>query len=96
MELYLNEEEQKVRKIAFLHCEDEENCKFLVEFKYPNSTFYFCKGHGTGINVDLNVVPSVGIPCGQHGETERYDVLKDDNVCPRCEKSMLAILSVGR
>ena len=94
-ELNLNGEEQQSRHIVFTHCEDE-GCGFLVEFKYPNSTFFFCKGHGTGINLDLNAVPSAGVSCELHGKMERYDLLKDDNVCPRCEKTTLAVLSVGR
>mgnify|MGYP001598523282 CR=1 FL=1 len=95
-ELYLNAKEQENRRIAFTHCEDEEGCGFLVEFKHPNSTFFFCKEHGTGINLDLNTVSAGGAECELHGKMERYDLLKDDNVCPRCEKTTLAILSVGR
>jgi len=95
-ELYLNEKEQEKRRIAFTHCEDEEGCGFLVEFKHPNSTFFFCKEHGTGVNLDLNVVSAAGAVCEPHGKMERYDLLKDGNVCPRCEKTTLAILSVGR
>lgn len=93
-EIYLNQEEQEKRRIAFTHCED--NCGFLVEFKHPNSTFFFCKEHGTGINLDLNTVSAEGVVCELHGQMERYDLLKDDNVCPRCEKTTLAVLSVGR
>lgn len=95
MELYLDADEQKTRRIAFLHCEDE-SCGFLLEFQYPNSTFYYCKGHGNAINLDLNGVPNEGLVCELHGKMERYDVVKDDNICPRCEGSTLAILSVGR
>lgn len=94
-ELYLNQQEQRDRRISFTHCEDEE-CGFLVEFKHPNSTFFFCKEHGTGINLDLNTVSAAGAICELHGKMERYDLVKDDNVCPRCEKTTLAILSVGR
>ncbi len=94
-ELYLNTKEQEKRRIVFTHCEDEK-CGFLVEFKYPNSTFFFCKEHGTGINLDLDTVPVAGVECEFHGKMERYDLLKDDNVCPRCEETTLAILSVGR
>lgn len=94
-ELYLNPTEQAIRRIAFTHCEDE-GCGFLVEFKYPNSTFFFCKEHGTGINLDIETVPDAGVVCELHGKMERYDLLKDENVCPRCEKTTLAILSVGR
>lgn len=92
---YLNEEEQKTRRIVFVHCEDE-TCGFLVEFKHPNSSFFFCEEHGTGINLDLETVPRAGVKCELHGKMERYDLMKDDNVCPRCEGSTLAILSVGR
>lgn len=94
-ELYLNAEEQKTRKIAFTHCEDD-SCGFIVEFKHPNSTFYFCKEHGTGFNIDLNGVSAAGVECELHGKMERYDLEKDDNVCPRCEQTTLAIVSVGR
>jgi len=94
-EFYLNQTEQENRRIAFTHCEDE-GCRFLVEFKHPNCTFFFCKEHGTGINLDLNAVPAAGVKCELHGKMERYDLLKEDNICPRCEKTTLAILSVGR
>ena len=93
-ELYLNGEEQQTRRIVFIHCED--HCGLIVEFKHPNSTFFLCKEHGTGINLDLNAVPAAGVNCELHGKMERYDLVKDDNVCPRCEKTTLAILSVGR
>lgn len=96
MEFYLNEEEQKTRKIALTHCEDEDGCGFLVEFKHPNSTFFFCKEHGAGVNLNLNGVPAEGAMCPQHGAMERYDIVKDDNVCPKCEQTTLAILSVRR
>jgi hypothetical protein len=95
VELYLNAEEQQKRRIAFAHCE-EESCGFLIEFKHPNSTFYFCKQHGTGFNLDLNSVSAAGVVCELHGAMERYDLYKDDNVCPRCEATTLAILSVPR
>jgi hypothetical protein len=95
MELYLNTEEQEKRQIGFTHCEDE-SCGFLLEFKHPNSTFYFCKEHGTGFNIDLSTVPEAGVECAIHGKMEKYDLVKGDNVCPRCERSTLAILSVGR
>ena len=95
-ELYLNGEEQKMRQIAMTHCEDQEGCGFLVEFKHPNSTFFFCKGHGMGVNLDLNGVPAAGADCPQHGSMERYDIIKDDNVCPKCEDNTLAILSTRR
>lgn len=49
-----------------------------------------------GINLDLNGVPTEGAACPQHGKMERYDIVKDDNVCPKCEKTTLAILSAGR
>ena len=94
-ELYLNAEEQKTRRIVFANCEDE-TCGFVVEFKHPNSTFFFCKEHGTGLNLDLNTVMSAGVECEQHGKMERYDLVKDDNVCPRCEQTTLAVLSAGR
>ena len=48
IELYLNAEKRKTRRIEFAHCEDD-TCDFLVEFKHPNSTFHFCKEHGTGV-----------------------------------------------
>lgn len=95
-ELYLNTDEQKIRRIAFAHCEDEEGCGFLVEFKHPNCTFFFCKDHGAAINLDLKDVPAAGVECPQHGAMERYDLVKDDNVCPKCESTTLAILSVPR
>lgn len=95
MELYLNAEEQKMRRIAFVHCEDEA-CGFLVEFKHPNCTFFICKEHKGVVNADLNGVPAAGISCELHGPMERYDLFKEDNVCPVCEKSMLAVVSVGR
>lgn len=93
MELYLNAEEQKTRRISFAHCEDEA-CGFIVEFKYPNCTFFICKEHKGVINADLNGVPAAGISCELHGPMERYDIFKEDNVCPVCENSTLAILSV--
>lgn len=95
MELYLNTEEQKTRRIAFAHCEDEA-CGFLVEFKHPNCTFFICKEHKGVINADLNGIPAAGISCELHGPMERYDILKEDNLCPVCKKSMLAIVSVGK
>ena len=94
-ELYLNTEEQEKRKIVLVNCEDDA-CGFVVEFKHPNCTFFFCKEHGTGINVDLSNVSDAGVVCELHGKMEQYDVVKDDNVCPRCEKSTLAVLSAGR
>ena len=94
-ELYLDEEQQKKRRIAMVHCEDE-GCGFGLEFKHPNCTFYFCKEHGTGFNLDLATVPAAGVKCQLHGKMERYDLLAEDNVCPRCEKNTLAVLSVGR
>lgn len=96
MDLYLDEEQQKKRKIAFVNCEDEEGCKFFVEFKYPNCTFFFCKEHKMGFNIDLGTVSEAGVECKQHGKMERYNILTEDNVCPSCEKNTLAILSVGR
>lgn len=96
LELYLDAEQQKVRRIAFVHCEDEDDCGFFVEFKHPNCTFFFCKEHKMGFNLDLATVTEAGVECKQHGKMERYDVLSEDNVCPRCEKTTLAILSVGR
>ena len=95
MELYLNPEDQKTRRIAFIHCEDG-NCGFLVEFKHPNCTFFFCKEHKKGFNLDLNTVPAAGAECQLHGKMERYDLLRDDNVCPSCESWPLAVASVGR
>jgi len=94
-ELYLDAEQQKKRRIAMVHCEDE-GCGFGLEFKHPNCTFYFCKEHGTGFNIDLATVSAAGVECEVHGKMERYDLGKEDNVCPRCEKNTLAILSVGR
>lgn len=94
-ELYLNAEQQEKRRIVFVNCEDD-TCGFVVEFKHPNCTFFFCKEHGTGINIDLSNVSDAGVVCELHGKMERYDVVKDDNVCPRCEKSTLAVLSAGR
>ena len=90
-ELYLNEEEQKERNILFVHCED--HCGLIVEFQHTNSSFYFCKEHGTGINLDLNEVPSEGVVCEQHGKMELCNLLKDDNICPRCSEATLAIMS---
>lgn len=95
-ELYLTTEEQQTRRIVFANCEDEEGCGFIIEFKHPNSTFFFCKEHGTGFNLDLNGVSTAGVSCELHGPMERYDLVKDDNVCPRCEKTTLAVLSAGR
>ena len=95
MEPYLDQEQQKTRRIALLQCEDE-NCGFFVQFDYPNCTFFFCKEHRLGFNIDLNTVSNAGVDCKQHGKMERYDLLKDDNVCPACQEATLAILSVGR
>ena len=94
-ELYLDAEQQKKRRIAMVHCEDE-GCGFGLEFKHPNCTFYFCKEHGTGFNLDLATVSAAGVECELHGKMKRYDLLTEDNVCPRCEKNTLAVLSVGR
>ena len=94
-DLYLDEEQQKTRRIALVHCEDD-SCGFGVEFKHPNCTFYFCKEHGAGFNIDLATVSAAGVECELHGKMERYNVLTEDNVCPRCEKNTLAVLSVGR
>jgi len=96
MDLYLDAEQQKTRRIAFVHCEDEDKCGFLFEFTYPNCTFYFCKEHKKGYGADLNTLTGAGMDCEQHGKMERYDILQEDNVCPSCEKDMLAIISVGR
>lgn len=95
IEFYLNSEELKKRCIGYVACEDEEGCGFIVEFKYPNCTFFFCKEHKMGFNVDLNTVTDAGVLCKQHGKMERYNVLTEDNVCPVCEKNTLAILSAG-
>jgi len=95
MNLYFDQEEQRKRRIAFLHCEDD-TCGFLLEFSYPNCTFFFCKEDRKAVSVDLNAVGATGLGCSQHGKMERYDVLKEDNICPSCEKSTLAILSVPR
>jgi hypothetical protein len=97
MEPYLSEEDLKHRRIAFIHCENENNsCGFLVEFKHSNCTFYFCKEHKAGFNLDLSTVSAAGVVCEQHGKMDRYDLLADDNMCPACEYSTLAIVSVGR
>lgn len=91
---YLSEEELKTRRIVFIHCEDEDGCGFVVEFKYLNCTFYYCREDKVGFNVDLTTVSDAGVEC-QHGKMERYDLLTEDNVCPICEYSTLAILSVS-
>jgi hypothetical protein len=93
--LYLDQEAQKTRRIAFVHCEDEENCGFLVEFKHPNCTFFFCKEHKKGFNLDLKTISSAGVECYLHGKMERYDILKDDNMCLSCKEYPLAILSTA-
>ena len=95
IELYLNSEEQEKRRIVFTHCEDE-TCGFLVEFTHPNCTFYYCKEHGTGFNIDLTTVSTAGVECELHGKMERYDILKDDNICPRCKNATLAVITTGR
>lgn len=94
MRPYLDEEQQKTRRIALIQCEDEEGCGFFVEFEHPNCTLFFCKEHKMGFNVDLATVSEAGVECKQHGKMERYDILLEDNVCPSCEKKTLAILSV--
>lgn len=97
VEFYLNSEELKKRRIVYVACEvDEGGCGFIVEFKYPNCTFFFCKEHKMGFNLDLTNVFEAGVECKQHGMMERYNVLKEDNVCPRCEKRTLSILSAPR
>jgi predicted nucleic acid binding AN1-type Zn finger protein len=78
----------------FVHCEDAQ-CGFLVEFKHPNCTFYFCKKHRTGYNLDLNTVSFKGVECEIHGPMDKYDILKEDNICPRCGEMTLAIVSSG-
>ena len=95
MELYLNDEEQKHRRIVSANCEDP-SCGFLLEFNYPNCTFFICREHKGVSNIDLSRVTEAGVMCELHGKMERYDLLKDDNICPICEKTTLAILSVGR
>jgi hypothetical protein len=95
IDYYLSDEQLKTRHIGYVACEDEDNCGFLVEFKYPNCTFFFCKEHKMGFNIDLNTVTDAGVECKQHGKMERYNVLIEDNVCPVCEKNTLAILSSG-
>ncbi|MCX6747380.1 MAG: hypothetical protein NTW98_00295, partial [Candidatus Nomurabacteria bacterium] len=92
-DFYLTSEELKERRIVYVACEDEENCGFLVEFKYPNCTFFFCKEHKMGFNIDLNTVTEDGVLCKQHGEMERYNVLTEDNVCPSCNKYTMSVLS---
>ena len=95
VEPYFSEEELRVSKIAFVSCEAEENCGFYVEFKYPNCTFFYCKKCRKGVNADLE--RAVRAPtCIKHGDMERYNLLSEDNVCPSCENSTLAILSLGR
>ncbi|MCE9517398.1 HD domain-containing protein [Candidatus Nomurabacteria bacterium] len=95
VEFYLSPEVLKIRRIVYVACEDEEGCGFLVEFKFPNCTFFFCKEHRMGFNIDLNTVNDAGVVCELHGKMEQYNVLTEDNVCPRCEKNTLAILSAG-
>jgi|SRR3989344_4240053 len=95
VELYLNSEEQEKRIIEFAHCEDPA-CGFLVEFTHPNCTFFICKEHRGVTNVDLSTINEAGVECELHGKMERYDLIKGDNICPHCNKSTLAILSVGR
>lgn len=92
---YLTTEELKTRHIALVHCEDE-GCGFFVEFKYPNCTFFYCKLHKIGFNVDLNTASEAGVACEQHGKMERYDLLSEDNVCPICKNTIMAIMSVGQ
>ncbi len=94
MPLYLTDEQQKIRRIVFVQCQDE-NCGFLVEFKHHNCAFFFCKEHSMGFNIDLSTVSSAGVECKQHGNMERYDVLESDNICPKCRKEILAVLSAG-
>lgn len=91
--LYLDKEELKTRHIVYTACENEDNCGFIVEFKYPNSTFFYCKEHQMGFNIDLETVNNDGVECKQHSKMERYDVLKEDNLCPKCKKQTMAILS---
>ncbi|MDQ5950025.1 MAG: hypothetical protein QG669_545 [Patescibacteria group bacterium] len=92
-DFYLTSEELKEKHIVYVACEDEENCGFLVEFKYPNCTFFFCKEDKMGFNIDLNTVAEDGVLCKQHGEMERYNVLIEDNVCPSCNKYTMSVLS---
>lgn len=93
-EPYLNAREQITGHIICVNCEDE-TCGFYVEFKHHNCTFFFCKEHGTGINIGLSTVSDAGVVCELHGKMERYDLLKDDNMCPRCGNSILVVLSSG-
>ncbi len=95
-DLYLDEEQQKTRRIVFAQCEDEGGCGFFVEFKYSNCTFFFCKEHKMGFNLDLATIPKAGVECKQHGKMERYNILSEDNVCPSCERNTLAILSTTK
>ncbi|PIR83678.1 hypothetical protein COU18_03300 [Candidatus Kaiserbacteria bacterium CG10_big_fil_rev_8_21_14_0_10_51_14] len=96
LEPYWDEEELTKMRVAFVHCENEEGCGFFVEFKHPNCTFFFCKEHKIGLNFDLSTISEAGVVCEQHGKMGRYGILTEDNVCPICENSTLAIVSVGR
>lgn len=92
---YLTSDQLKERRIVYVACEDEENCGFIVEFKFPNCTFFYCKEHKMGFNIDLDTVNDAGVDCKQHGKMERYNVLTEDNVCPACNKNTMAVLSAG-
>ncbi len=94
-ELYLNKEQQEYRRIALIHCEDEE-CGFGLEFTYPNCTYFYCPGHNKAINIDLESEDPNKVGCKVHGKSERYDLILGDNICPRCKECTLAILSVPR
>ncbi len=78
-----------------VHCENnDKGCPLVVEFKHPNNTFYYCKADGIAVNLD-DKAAAAGVVCKQHGPMSRYILLKDDNVCPICQDTTLAILSAG-
>lgn len=82
---------QSPMKIAFIACEDAEQCNFVVEFKHNNNLIYFCKNDKFGVNVES----VADYKCGYcKNLMELYQLEAEDNPCPICEKNMLAICYV--
>lgn len=82
---------QSPMKVAFIACEDEGQCNFVVEFKHNNNLLYFCKSDKFGVNVES----VANYKCGYcKNLMELYQLEIEDNPCPICEKNMLAICYV--
>ncbi len=82
------------RKMLFVEC---DSCGFGVEFNYGNETFFFCKEHKFGVNVENLSIRQICGPCSRDPERqgmadmERYDLYEEDNLCPICGNDVLAL-----